>query len=215
MINQIARILITFVLFYLSRGPTTSAQNVIPMAKLKNGFFSALGFAAATVEKVKEKAVEINNSEQVQNLKQKTYETAAGYYAAAGPTLERARAASIPIYDKAVEVADPVWKKTCEVTTNTVQNVRPAAEKAYEVTTVTVQKCVETVQPAAEKVYENIVPVVEKGLESMKPVAEKVQVVIAAGAEKFANMTGLDQAGSKEPYAPSALDSATKGGLDG
>jgi hypothetical protein len=173
--------------------------------------------------------VEINNSEQVQNLKQKTYETAAGYYAAAGPTLERARAASIPIYDKAVEV-----------TTNTVQNVRPAAEKAYEVTTVTVQKCVETVQPAAEKVYENIVPVVEKGLESMKPVAEKVlilvaynayglpcfhhlplstceqvQVVIAAGAEKFANMTGLDQAGSKEPYAPSALDSATKGGLDG
>eukprot|EP00607_Mallomonas_marina_P009651 CAMPEP_0182420386 /NCGR_PEP_ID=MMETSP1167-20130531/5142_1 /TAXON_ID=2988 /ORGANISM="Mallomonas Sp, Strain CCMP3275" /LENGTH=233 /DNA_ID=CAMNT_0024596257 /DNA_START=70 /DNA_END=771 /DNA_ORIENTATION=- len=178
-------------------GPESSAENIIPMKKLKNGLFVALGVMAATAERVKGKAIEINESEAVQNFKNKTQETATGYYEAAQPTLDRARAVSVSTYDKAVEVATPVWEKTCEVGTL-------ALNKYVEVA--------EAVAPVAEKAIENVKPVVERGIENIKPVTDKVQEVVTASAEKFKTMTGMNPDADKEPYAPSALDSATKGG---
>eukprot|EP01041_Mallomonas_annulata_P006517 gene6517-13172_t len=178
-------------------GVEASSENVAPMQKLKLGLWAAMGFAAATAQKAIVKAEETYQSEAVQNFKARTVETVDKGIAAAGPALERARTASIPYYEKAVEAGTPVWEKTVEVS-------QSAYTKSIEVA--------ETMKPAAEKVIENIRPSADKAIENMKPVIEKVNAAIATGAEKFIHMTGLDNTSGREPYAPSAMDSATKGG---
>lgn len=162
----------------------TSAGNVIPMGKLKNGFFNAIGLVASTAVTVKDKAVEFSNSERAQSFKAKTIETtekvivkAKDAYSAAAPAIERARVAAVPY-----------WEKTVEVTQKAAENIKPTAEKAYE-------KTMEVTQIAVE---------------NMKPVAEKVAIGASNGFKSISNV--ISGVGRNEPYAPSALDSATKGG---
>lgn len=162
--------------------PQKATDNIIPMAKLRNGFLAAYGFMAT---KVKDTAEELNKYETVQNLKLKTQEA----ITAATPVMERARDAAVPVIAKAKETAVPIWEKTCEVTQN---------------------------------VYGKTVEATSKAAENFKPTAEKIQANASAGfktvsditveqVSKLATMAGLDKQ-EQEPHAPSALDTATKGG---
>jgi hypothetical protein len=46
-------------------------------------------------------------------MKIKTQETINSGIAAAGPAIEKARAAAVPYYVSAVEKGTPIWEKTC------------------------------------------------------------------------------------------------------
>lgn len=74
-------------------GPTSSIENIIPLANLKNGWFAMSAFVAKSAAVVQEKAVETYNSESVQNFRQKTSEAVA------------------PAWEKTVEVTAPIWEK--------------------------------------------------------------------------------------------------------
>ena len=78
-----------------NEGPKSSASNIIPLDKIKNGWAAWSGYVATTVTKVKERAVETYNSEQVANIKRRTSEVIT------------------PAWEKTCEVAAPIWESTC------------------------------------------------------------------------------------------------------
>ena len=96
-------------------GPKSSAENIIPIDKIRNGWLAVSGFVISSANNVKVKAVDTYNSESVQNFKRRTSEVVA------------------PAWEKTCEVVTPAWEKTCEV-------VAPAWEKTCEVATYAVEK---------------------------------------------------------------------------
>ena len=101
-------------------------------------------------------------------MKIKTQETINSGIAAAGPAIEKARAAAVPYYVSAVEKGTPIWEKTCK--SYNLYFIWVVHEYIYiyllgEVTQTAFTKTVEyaeTMKPAAEKAIENIKPVAEK-----------------------------------------------------
>jgi hypothetical protein len=102
-----------------------SFNNIIPLAKLRNGWFAVSSLITQTAAKVQEKAVETYNSESVQNFKQKTTEVIV-------PAWEKTKEATVPIWNRTVEISTPVWEKTkasaYTAVTVTKENVALAAE---------------------------------------------------------------------------------------
>jgi len=98
--------------------PKSSAENIIPMEKLKNGWMAMSGFMMATAQKAKTSAVEAYNSESVTTFKKRSSEVATS------------------AWEKTGEVVTPAWEKTCEVAApvwaSTVATASYAAEKTKE-----------------------------------------------------------------------------------
>lgn len=107
----------------VSEGPTSSLANVVPLEKLKKGWFAVSGLVFETAQKVQEKAVEAYNSESFQNIKQKT-----------------------------TEVVTPAWEKTCEVATPVWEQTKQGATVAFEKTKEGVQIATEKMKPTIETV---------------------------------------------------------------
>ncbi len=112
-------------------GPDSSIENVIPLEKLKRGWFAVSGF-------VMTKATEVYNSESVQNIKQKTAEVVA-------PALEKTAEVVKPAWEKTSEVVTPAWQKTVDAAT-------PLWEQTKATTVVVLEKTRENVNIATEKV---------------------------------------------------------------
>lgn len=56
-------------------GPFANFKNVVPIEKLKNGWFTISSLVMQGSARVHEKIIETYNSEQVQNIKQKVLST--------------------------------------------------------------------------------------------------------------------------------------------
>lgn len=112
-------------------GPDSSIENVIPLQKLKRGWFAVSGF-------VMNKASEVYNSEQVQHIKQKTAEVVV-------PALEKTAEVVKPAWEKTTEVVTPAWQKTVDAAT-------PLWEQTKATTSVVIEKTRENVNIATEKV---------------------------------------------------------------
>ena len=80
-------------------GPQSSMENIIPLEKLKRGFFAMSGIISDAAQKVQTSAIDAYNSEQVRQIRQKTSEVVT------------------PAWEKTVEVTKPVWEQT-KVTTH-------------------------------------------------------------------------------------------------
>lgn len=98
--------------------PKSSAENIIPLDKLKNGWLAVSGFMMSSAQKAKASAVEAYNSESVTNFKRRTSEVTTSAW-------ERTVEVTAPALEKTYEVAAPIW-------TNTVETATYAAEKAKE-----------------------------------------------------------------------------------
>lgn len=109
-------------------GPTSSAENIIPLEKLKNGWFAMSGYMMATAQKVKASAVETYNSESVTNFKQKTYEV-----------VTKTSEAIAPAWEKTCEAAAPIWNSTCETATYAAEKTKENAVLASETVRLTKQ----------------------------------------------------------------------------
>jgi hypothetical protein len=95
--------------------PQSSIENIIPLNKLKRGWFAVSGIFSEAAQKVQESAIEAYNSESVQQIKRRTSE------------------AITPAWEKTVEVAAPVWEQT-KVTAHA------ALEKTKEGMTIAAEK---------------------------------------------------------------------------
>jgi len=98
--------------------PKSSAENIIPLDKLKNGWLAVSGFMMSSAQKAKASAVEAYNSESVTNFKRRTSEATISAW-------EKTVEVTAPALEKTYEVAAPVW-------TNAVESATYAAEKARE-----------------------------------------------------------------------------------
>ena len=98
--------------------PKSSAENIIPLEKLKNGWLAVSGFMMSSAQKAKASAVEAYNSESVTNFKRRTSEATISAW-------EKTVEVTAPALEKTYEVAAPVW-------TNAVESATYAAEKAKE-----------------------------------------------------------------------------------
>jgi hypothetical protein len=107
----------------VSEGPTSSLANVVPLEKLRKGWFAVSGLVFETAQKVQEKAVEAYNSESFQNIKQKT-----------------------------TEVVTPAWEKTCEVAAPVWEQTKQGAAVAFEKTKEGVHIATEKMKPTIETV---------------------------------------------------------------
>jgi len=96
--------------------PKSSAENIIPLQKLKNGWFAVSEFVSATANKVKTSAVDAYNSEQVEAMKRRTSEVVA------------------PAWEKTCEVAAPIWESTLCGATYAVEKTKEGAVYAAEKT---------------------------------------------------------------------------------
>lgn len=104
-------------------GPTSSIENIIPLEKLKKGWFAMSGILSDAAIKVHTSAVDAYNSESFQQLKRRTSEAVA------------------PAWEKTVEVATPVWEQT-----------KVSAHVAFEKTKEGMSTAAEQVKPALETV---------------------------------------------------------------
>jgi hypothetical protein len=90
-------------------GPKSSAENIIPMEKLMNGWLAVSGFMISAANKVKTTAVDAYNSEQVANVKRRTSEVVH------------------PAWEKTCEVAAPIWSSTVTSATYAVEKTKEGA----------------------------------------------------------------------------------------
>lgn len=101
-------------------GPKSSAENIIPLDKLKNGWLAVSGFVMSTANKVKTTAVDTYNSEQVANLKRRTSEVVT-------PAWEKTCEVAAPAWEKTCEVAAPIWSTTCSTASVAVEKTKEGA----------------------------------------------------------------------------------------
>jgi hypothetical protein len=118
--------------------PQSSIENMIPLKKLKHGWFAISGF-------VSDKATEMYNSESVQHIKQTTTETIEKTTEAIKPAWEKTTGAVKPALERTAEAVKPAWDKTVEVAT-------PIWEKTKATTMVIAEKTKENVTLATESV---------------------------------------------------------------
>jgi len=97
-------------------GPFAPLKNVIPLDKLKNGWFTLSSYVLQGSARVQEKIIETYNSEQVQNFKQKTVETV------------------VPVWEKTCEAATPVWEQTKLNASIMAENIKPTIDNVAELT---------------------------------------------------------------------------------
>lgn len=104
-------------------GPTNSFENVLPLDKLKKGWFTLSAMVMETAAVAQTKATEAYNSEQFQTMKQRTTEVV------------------VPAWERTVEVATPIWEKT-----------KATASVALETTKEKVAVAAEQIRPTVETV---------------------------------------------------------------
>mmetsp|Transcript_6824 Transcript_6824/g.14792 ORF Transcript_6824/g.14792 Transcript_6824/m.14792 type:complete len:277 (-) Transcript_6824:112-942(-) len=83
-------------------GPTSSAENIIPIENLSRGWNAVSGFFVSTAQK-------IADNEQIKAIKLKTSEVVA-------PAWTATTAVVAPVWDNTCAVVAPAWEKTVEVT---------------------------------------------------------------------------------------------------
>ena len=101
-------------------GPKSSAENIIPLEKLKNGWLAVSGFVISTANKVKATAVDTYNSEQVASMKRRTSEVMT-------PAWERTCEVATPAWERTCEVAAPIWSTTCSTASVAVEKTKEGA----------------------------------------------------------------------------------------
>jgi hypothetical protein len=104
-------------------GPTSSIENIIPIDKLKKGWFAVSGLLSNAASKVQVSAMEAYNSETAQQMRKKTSET-----------------------------IEPAWQKTVEVTTPIWEQTKQTAAVAFEKTKEGMNTAAEQMKPTLEKV---------------------------------------------------------------
>jgi hypothetical protein len=80
--------------------PQSPLDNIVPMAKLRNGWFTIKNFVMKSSSAVIEKVVEVNNSDEVQAFKQKTSETASMAWETTKGTAQQAAETIQPAVEK-------------------------------------------------------------------------------------------------------------------
>lgn len=115
-----------------SQGPSSSLSNALPVDKLKNGWAFLSTWAMTTAAAAREKAIEINNSEQTQQYKRKLSESAATAWQKAVETTEKAKIISTPYIEKANETAAPILQQTKEGIAVVVEKTKVVAADAAE-----------------------------------------------------------------------------------
>ncbi len=198
------------------RQDTSTRDNVIRRFGLINGWvmvifkiqcFTTQIISQAKAKTAHSKAVEINESERVKNLKIKTV-------AAWNKTVE----VTAPVLNKTAEIAKPAWEKTVNVATvgaeKTAEIAKPAWDKTFHAASVGVEKTAEFAKPAWEKTVEasqharqRASTATSKLAEDLKPTADAVGAQAAAGWSAFSQIvtTGVNEAaatmsGEKRTY---------------
>jgi hypothetical protein len=95
-------------------GPTSSAENILPLDKLKNGWLTMGSYLSSAAKTVQDKAVETYNSESVTNIKRRTSEVIT------------------PAWEKTCEIAAPIWESTCTTASYAVEKTKEGAVIAKE-----------------------------------------------------------------------------------
>lgn len=111
-------------------------ENIIPLDKLRNGWFAISGFVSATAEKIQERAVETYNSEPVQNFRRKSAEVVA------------------PAWEKTIEFSTPVWEKTRQGVTTAFETTKEQTSVAAERLRPTLEQVIDT-SIISYKLYSN------------------------------------------------------------
>lgn len=128
-------------------GPSSSIENIIPPQVAKGwGIFST--WVVTTAVTIKEKAVEFNNSETVQEFRKKSAEGWIATKESAGPYWEKAKETASPYWEKTRETAGPYWEQTKEA-------AGPMWEKTKENLAVAATVASETVADFAAKIGGN------------------------------------------------------------
>lgn len=79
---------------------SSSIDNIIPVEKIKNGFFAISTFVVAAGNKLLDKVVEINNSDEVQSFKTRASESSAKVWESTKDTAAKVGAAVEPTIEK-------------------------------------------------------------------------------------------------------------------
>jgi hypothetical protein len=102
-------------------GPKSSAENIIPLDKLANGWNVVSGFMVSAANKVSTTASDAYNSEQVAAAKRRTSEVVA------------------PAWQKTCEVAAPIWATTVSTAAYAAEKTKEGAVYAKDV----VRNCID------------------------------------------------------------------------
>lgn len=95
---------------------TSSFKNIIPLEKIKNGWFNISTLVKQNSLKVQEKIIETYNSESVKSFKQNTVEMVS------------------PVWEKTCETAGPVWEQTKANASLVAENIKPTLDSVTEFT---------------------------------------------------------------------------------
>jgi len=115
-------------------GPTSSIENIIPLQKLKSGWFTISAALRNTAQKVSDTAVDAYHSESFQAVKNKTAEVV------------------IPAWEKTCEVAAPIWEQTKQTAEVYYEKTKETAGVAYEKTKENVVIAAENARPTLQRV---------------------------------------------------------------
>mmetsp|Transcript_19381 Transcript_19381/g.21009 ORF Transcript_19381/g.21009 Transcript_19381/m.21009 type:complete len:204 (+) Transcript_19381:67-678(+) len=137
-------------------GPTSSIENIIPLEKLKRGWFAVSGIISDAAIKVHNGAVDAYNSESFQQIKRRTSETVT------------------PAWEKTVEVATPVWEQT-----------KVSAHVAYEKTKEGVSTAAEQVKPALQTVSTQVAHAAEYSWQKMSEATVVATEQVSKLAQQF------------------------------
>ena len=165
-------------------GPKSSVENIIP-PRIQKGWGFIKNWVEATAAQAKEKAIELNNSESVQEIKRKARENWGKTVEAATPYWEKTKETATPYWEKTKETATPYWEKTKET-------AGPILAKAKENAVIAVEAAKENAAIAAE----NIKPAAEAG---WKKVAEIAAKFTDSKQDHGDQAIGLERADKGEP----------------
>ena len=103
---------------------TSSIKNIIPLDKLKNGWFNISTLVIQNSTKVQEKIIETYNSESVKSFKQNTMELVT-------PVWERTCETAAPVWERTCETAAPVWEQTKINASYVADNIKPSFNSVF------------------------------------------------------------------------------------
>ena len=117
-------------------GPQSSIENIVPVDKLMNGWTQLSQWVSIKATALKEKAIEINNSEKVQQFKQKSSENVAWAVEKSKEMAEKSQ----PYVESAKETVFATVEKIKEKSGPTLQQVKVTVSEAASATALAVSE---------------------------------------------------------------------------
>ena len=117
-------------------GPHSSLENIVPVDKLMNGWTQLSQWMTIKAIAIKEKAIEINNSEKVQQFKQKSSENMAWAVEKSKEMAEKSQ----PYVESAKETVFATVEKIKEKSGPTIEKVKVTVSEAASATALAVSE---------------------------------------------------------------------------